>query len=146
MLNSRFVSLIFAALMIVVYCSDKQFPTKDEVRAQLDKYEASMDQRSRTAIIKSLLEYLKNPSNTSEDSTVRMSLRQLADIYLLKHDVTILEAVDQTNLEGGFANFVCEFYASLYSDSLFRERYRDDATPLRRCIGLSFSEGDIDTL
>ncbi|MEW6413228.1 MAG: hypothetical protein AB1483_12280 [Candidatus Zixiibacteriota bacterium] len=122
------------------------YPTPQEIDLQIERYREATDPGPRVDTLKAMLKSLSNPTSVGEDMIIRGTLSELAEIYLKEHDEAILIAVDETPIQAGFANFVCDFYSNLAEDSLFRERYRRDNGPLKRCVGISFSESEVDSL
>lgn len=127
-------------------CGNSHFPTMEEAGSLIEKYTNESDESRKLGILKGLLSNLANPQNASEDNVVRSTMNKLSEIYRKNHDETILIAVDETGIDGGFANFVCEFYRSITSEDPFKKRYQQSPKPLERCVGISFNEDEFKNL
>lgn len=145
MLNKTILLLLLISL-VFYECSRSHFPTMLETGSLLENYKNELDEKRRVDIIKGLLTWISNPKNASDDNILRGTMEKLTDIYLQNHDEAILIAVDETGIDGGFANFVCEFYRSISSEDPFKKRYQRLSKPLERCVGISFNENEIGNL
>jgi hypothetical protein len=138
---------VFLLMLLMFFglwgCSQSVLPTTDEVDSLIEQYKSETDKGQKTLLLKNLLARLSNPKNVSDDNIVKNTLKKLADIYNQNHDEAILIAVDETPIDGGFANFICSFYRSLKAQEQFKERYRQSPKALERCIGISFDETEI---
>lgn len=138
--------ILLLALLIglgILGCSQTDLPTADEVNSLIQKYAGESGRSQKVDILKDLLSNLSNPQNVSDDKIVENALEKLAKTYRDNHDEAILIAVDETKIDGGFANFVCEFYLSLKSEKQFKDRYRKEPKALERCVGISFDSSEI---
>ena len=147
MSNMIRLSGLGAALLICFHgCDSLTFPTRDEIDSALEAYQLESSIDRRVALLKNLLDDLRNPRKSSHDHNVEYALGRMREIYVQPKDEAILVAIDETPIYGAFANFVCDFYSSLSSDEAFRERYRNHPEvrmALMRCEGLTFSIEDI---
>jgi hypothetical protein len=91
-------------------------------------------------------EGVPDPDSVSEDKMVQVFLNKLASYYLKSEDANVLRAVDDTPIDGGFANFVCGFYKDVIRSPAALQHYRKDCRGLRRCIGLSFSSEEANNI
>jgi hypothetical protein len=57
----------------------------------------------------------------------------------------LLEVLDDLKIHGGFANDVCDMYRALSREPFFVARYKGHTEALRRCRGLSFGSGEIES-
>ena len=141
-------ALLLVLLMVLGFwgCGKSSFPTKDEVDNLIEKYSIESDKSRRVDLLKTLLRRLSNPQSVADDNELRRSLERLAQEYRKGHDEAILIAVDETAIDGGFANFVCEFYHSLKVEKQFKERYLEAPEALQRCVGIAFTQDEIKNL
>jgi hypothetical protein len=129
-------------------CVTGNYPTSKEINGFFLSYPLSSDEHQRKAYVRNMLFRLANPETVEEDRRLEDFVEQLADKYLQEYDKAILEAVDSVEIQAGFANFICGFYSKIKGSNSFVERYSLPAFKkhITRCIGIAFSENDIDVL
>jgi hypothetical protein len=102
---------------------------------------------ARGRAVAHLLARLRSPSSNAQDEVARVGLKGVAAIYGRTHDEAALQAIDDLQIDGGFADEVCGLYATLLRGGVVRTRYRGrGGTALRRCDGITFGEGELDDL
>jgi hypothetical protein len=130
-------------------CSSNKFPTVEEVDKVLSQYRLESRVVERTTLIKDMLKRLSVTAGVKDDDTVRYAIGRLIKEYEATNDEAILAAVDSTKIDGGFANFVCEFYGRIKDQKKFTKRCQDDPKAIQaveRCIGISLSRGDLQAI
>lgn len=142
----RFALLI----LLLALCSSscfQRFPTRDQVRSSLQEIERTPAGVKRFELTKTLLAKLRDPQSATDDEVVQLALTDLRDLYLRLRDDFVLQEIDSTDIDGGFANFVCSLYRDLMEASALPSRYANDAASanrLHKCIGISFSREELD--
>lgn len=139
--------IILGFMGIFFSCKYKNFPSKIEIEKFFDEYKSERLQGKRAILLEKFLKRLSNPDNISDDTNIRYFIEQMIEIYLRTNDDAILIAVDNTPIQGGFANFICEFYNAIKFEKGFQNRYRSNAAlreAIERCIGISFTREDIE--
>jgi hypothetical protein len=145
-MEKSFLLIVVISMGIVFSGCGRGFPSNKEIDAMIVKYSESKHS-DRFVIITSLLTRIKSPKSATDDSTVQYAVDKLVEVYLETNDPEILEAVDLTPIDGGFANYICEFYKSIKSTKSFAERYRiNSAEPLKRCVGISFTKDEFEKI
>jgi hypothetical protein len=144
--SGKTLSLIVVILSLSAGCTSNRFPTLKEIDNVFAQYRAENTDSKKTALIADLLKMLSNPSNVEEDHVVMYAISSLKNEYEKTGDEPILIAVDGTKIDGGFANFICEFYRSARNNRKFVQRYQNNPERMKaieRCIGITFSEVDL---
>ncbi|MFB3887496.1 MAG: hypothetical protein ACE144_19940 [Thermodesulfobacteriota bacterium] len=140
--------LFWAVLIFLVAmgCNSNSFPTLKEVNGLFVQYRMETTESKKTVLIADLLKRLSRPRSVEDDKVVRYAIGMLVKEYERTEDEAILVAVDDTRIEGGFANFICTFYVQLKSHKKFIQRYQHNSEAVKaidRCIGITFSEADL---
>jgi hypothetical protein len=131
-----------------IACEDK-FPARAEIDNVLEKFRSEPSFERRVELLGNFVGKLRNPSNASDDQNVNYAMDRLAKIFKETGDESVLVAIDGTKIQAGFANFVCGFYSAIKNESKFKARYLSDTAsrkPIERCIGISFSQEEIEDL
>ncbi len=130
--------------VLVGLASCRSFPSQSQVDETLAIYAAEPLLEQRITILQQLLQNLSAPQNVWEDKIIEYNMKRLVEIYRTRNDEAILIAVDQTTIDGGFANEICQFYYEIKNEPGFLHRYRGLITRfVKRCVGLSFSDSEI---
>jgi len=121
------------------------FPNIDEINDTFVVYQQKKSEDEKIQVILVLLQSLSNPDNLEEDRLVHYAMKKLEKIYMEDNDSSILIAMDKTEIDAGFANYVCDFYYKVKEENKFINRYKNDKffPYIERCIGLSFSREEI---
>lgn len=152
--ESRIYRLIIILSMIAILafsgisCGNK-FPNTTEIDTVLDKVRSQISPEQKVELLRNLLERLKNPLTTADDHNVKYAMQRLTKIYRETGDESILVAIDNTEIQAGFANFVCGFYSGIKNEAGFKRRYSSGASykkALERCVGISFSQEEVENL
>jgi hypothetical protein len=135
---------IFYLLVFVIFfnssCTGNAL-SKEEVNLFIANYLKSTNQQEKVQTISDLLIYLKKTNSVEDDYMVRYAIKTLAQHYLVDEDEAILIAFDNTQIQAGFANFVCGFYKTIEESDGFIRRYKKGGVEykaIERCIGISF--------
>lgn len=133
----RSITLFLICMSLSIGCH--RFPSNTDV----DVFFINMEKKQATGeayeMTKKFLLSIRDPESISEDKVVELFLRRLAAYYLKSGDANILRAVDDTPIDGGFANFVCGFYSKVIKSPAALQHYRHNCKGLKRCIGISFN-------
>jgi hypothetical protein len=97
----------------------------------------------RASALHELLDRLRQASSREDEAVERYALGRLEATYAESRDAFILDALDLTRLDGGFANDVCATYVRMLSHPEARARYSNRPAPVARCIGISYSEAEL---
>jgi peptide subunit release factor 1 (eRF1) len=139
-LLGTFVFLVFLS------CHFNSFPTAKEVDMVFIQYHKETDYLKKTNLIKDLLKRLSATETVEDDKIIQYAISKLINEYKSTEDEAILVAVDTTKIEGGFANFTCQFYKALKQNRKFIQRCQNDPAAMkafRRCLGITLSEEDV---
>jgi len=140
-------AFIFLAAFALISCS--KYPTEADVNIFISSLQKPSSNEQRPRDLRKFLKRLSAPSTVREDAVLAHAVTRLADEYLREHDNDILEAVDATQIDAGFATFICGFYHNIKHDEGFLTRYRDAQfrSGVQRCAGTWFSdEKELDVL
>lgn len=124
----------------------KRYPAIKNVDVFFENYEKLSAQEKRVEYLKSFLDKLSNPADVSDDQCLQYFIDKLNEEYIASEDEAILIAVDQTRIDGGFANFICSFYKSIEGTEGFRNRYianGQNRDKIERCAGISFDSMEL---
>lgn len=130
--------LIFIALSGLFSGCGNEFPSKVQINDFFANYRSG-DKTEKEKIDK-LTEFLKKlskPENVEHDANIKYAIDKLIDLYRSTDDEAILIAVDNTEIDGGFANYICEFYKKISKFPGFGKRYSDPFiwSAVSRCVG-----------
>ena len=151
---SKYVNLIKAvlaalALFTLGSCElGADFTNKEEINKQIEDYQNATDYQASVDILTSMIANIHNPQSKEEDQVVKYTLSRLVEIYESTNDVAILAATDGVKMDGGFANYMCEFYKKVSKMEGFFQYYfvDNDSSVLEKCIGISFSTDEFNKL
>jgi hypothetical protein len=138
----------FILLVSSVSCS-LGYLDKNQVNEILTDYKKETNKDSRVKIIKNLLSKMKSPGNKKQDEVLDYLTDTLSAEFIKSKDESILIAIDNTDIDGGFANSVCTFYRKVSKESEFIKRYKntpDNLKFIKRCEGISFSKDEINKM
>jgi len=145
----RGLFIVFA--LLAIFCAalalllmPARVPTKDEADTLLQQLHTEQSYEKRAELTKEFLHSLcrvmadHGPIDDIEDYTFGL----LKEYFLEERDEAILEALDRTTMDGGFANDLSGFYYDLRNEPEFLRRYRENESAtdaLGRCVGLAWS-------
>jgi hypothetical protein len=138
--------IILSLVCISFFVGCHRFPNNADVDAFFINLEKKQATQESYEVTKRFLTSMRDPDSVSEDKMVEVFLNKLASYYLKLEDANVLRAVDDTPIDGGFANFVCGFYKDVIRSPAALQHYRKNCDGLRRCIGLSFSPEEVNNL
>jgi len=121
------------------------YPSRDEVGRTISQI-PSLDPAARKRSLVTLLGRLRPTNDRFDDEVMGFAFSELGRLYRSARYPEILEALDESQADGGFANELCSFYGKVRDLEEFRRRYRSRARALERCVGISFSPGDLKQL
>lgn len=142
-----YIVFILCALSIVT-SSCKLFPSERYINKTLKQYEAETNPQEREKLIFDLLEKTKYGDQGDHIMKIEMTLDRMSELYRKNNDVSMLSAVDRTEITTGYANCICVFYASIKDEKGFKERYSkpENREYLGRCVGISFDKDELDNI
>lgn len=143
-----FVILFSIINFILFYYYNNNFPTKTIVDEKLKSIQLEKDVNKKYGVLSELLKDLSDPMRSEDDEVISYAIQQLIEIYVNTDDEVILMAIDNTEIDGGFANYVCGFYSSIKHKPIFIERYKKgkNIRYIKRCIGMSIDRKDIERI
>jgi hypothetical protein len=86
--------------------------------------ESSHEEKVRQ--LEQLLDRLRYTESTADDRVIEYASNRLAFAYLHYHEEAILDAVDATSKEGGYATYFEKFYRDVSKDREFLDRCRQN--------------------
>ena len=140
----RNIALLLVCMSFLIGCH--RFPGNADVDAFFVNIEKTQATRGSYEMARRFLTSIRDPDSTSEDRVVELFLKRLAAYYLKSKDPNVLRAVDDTPINGGFANFICGFYSAVIESPAALQHYRNSCEGLRRCIGITFSPEEADSI
>lgn len=150
--ESRYMLIIKCCILFLViggigyWLLSKEYPTTRNIDVFFAKYQTLSTKQQKVDNLKTILERLSRPRDTSDDYCLQYFMDRLREEYFIAEDDAILIALDQTDIDSGFANFVCDFYASVKNTKIFYGRYLSDPqarAKIERCIGISYTEREL---
>jgi hypothetical protein len=148
-IRSAILGLLSMFAICITGCERKHYPSPKEIDSFFQEYGSLSDRQLRIDHLKKFLQRLNSPDSVMEDQYLEYFVNALTQEFLKTEDEAILVAVDETKIDAGFANYICEFYGNVKDTKAFRARYRSDneaKKALRRCAGISFSEAEINEI
>jgi hypothetical protein len=142
----KILTIILLAFSLSVSGCQNDFPSKAQIDVFMAKFkEESIPFDKKAKRLEAFLENLSSPETIEDDARIKYALDRLFEIYESTNDEAILIAIDNTEIDGGFANYICIFYKKISTTSGFHNRYSDPALwkAIYRCAGLSFSEKEV---
>lgn len=137
---------LLSAMPLILLVGCHPYPTRHEVDAVLSGLSAHQAE-TRTEQVKSLLTRLLRTESVADDAVMHYAFLRLSEYYERNGDVSLLDAVDGVPIDGGYAYEACGFYARAISDSKLRARVAPSGNVgIRRCIGLTISEAEVDAI
>jgi len=95
-------------------------------------------------MLRALLARLARPESVSDDLVMHDAFAKLAGLYEATGDTVLLDVLDTTRIEGGFANEACSFYARVAKRESARAWIAGGGgAGIRRCVGLTLSEEEL---
>lgn len=131
------------ALTIASGCS--RYPTRSDVDRLFAEL-PSQGPQARTSALGGLLDRLRRTRSAEDDAVERYALAILETAFASTKDRALLEVLDRTRLDGGFANDACGTYVRILKHPEARERYAAQDAPVARCIGITYSDTELRTL
>lgn len=122
------------------------FPDEIEIDRFFMGYNSQTGDSFKQESLRAFLQSMSGPRNAQEDKRVYDFLNRLQLLFLSSEDENILAAVEKVKIDAGFANCVSGFCYSVKHTETFRNRYRNNGEPLKRYIGLSFSQEEVDQI
>ena len=145
MIDKICIIILFSFSLSVSGCQN-DFPSKAQIDVFMTQFkEESIPFDKKAKRLETFLENLSSPETIEDDDRIKYALDRLFEIYKSTNDEVILIAIDNTDIDGGFANYICIFYKKISTTPNFHRRYSDPALwkAIYRCAGLSFSEKEV---
>ena len=139
---------VIAMFLIGWYLFYGTFPNNQDIDDSFNQYQQKETYQDKVDVLSGLLTRINNPQSVNDDQVVKYAFSKLTDMYKKDNNAAILEATENVNIDGGFANFMCEFYKRISSEKGFRERYfiNNDGSHIKQCVGISFSLDEFNKL
>lgn len=131
---------------IIVLLMPTSWPSKSDVDEIITQLRLESDYERRVLLTKGLLDRLcKAMTYEDNNDILHYAFDGIKTHFLTEKDVAILEGMDRSIMDGGFANNLSNLYYDLKSEPLFIARYRENPIAqksLARCVGLGWSDVD----
>jgi hypothetical protein len=140
----RNIALLLFCMAFLIGCH--RFPDNNDIDAFFVNIEKAQNNQESYEMTKKFLASIRDPGSISEDRVVDTFFQKLAAYCLKSENANVLRAVDDTRIDGGFANFVCGFYKDVIKSPIALQHYRNNCQGLRRCTGITFSSEDLNNI
>ncbi len=140
------ISVLLSFSISQTACS--KFPSYEFVDKRVSIFKQKKAKEEKIQVLVDLLEKISNPKTAENDAVINYTFGKLKEEFRSGNENIILNALDLTTIDGGFANNLCSFYSNFKNNKIFIERYSEKKNhkSLKRCVGLSFSKDEIETI